>query len=226
VRSAVGSTSVTYEIKRLVKIASDNKPHKVSINELPYNIEFQYIVLPSRGPHAYLKAKGVNNSNYKLLEGQMNVFIDEHFITTSKLQQTVPGDKMNMYLGIDPGIKVSIKPVCKQQTSTGFLVLKKNNQTWSKTTRIQNNKNFDVTVLVYQPCPFSRDGNKSIVVKRDEPLLAVHKNVELDSSSILCWTLAIPAGEFKKTKLKYTIEYPSENEIALIKQDAHSFTNY
>jgi hypothetical protein len=51
----------------------------------------------------------------------MNVFMDEYFITTSKLQQTVPGDIINMYLGVDPGIKVNIKPVFKQDTTSGFL---------------------------------------------------------------------------------------------------------
>jgi len=116
-----GSTSVTYEIRRLVKIASDSKPHKVPITEILFPLEFQYIVLPSKGAQAYLKAKAINNTDFQLLEGEMNVFIDEFFITTSKLQQTVPGDKINMYLGIDAGVKVNIKPVHKQESTSGII---------------------------------------------------------------------------------------------------------
>jgi len=124
VRATSGSTSISYEIKRLFKIASDNKPHKVPIEDFNFSLEFQYIV-HAKSPYAYLKAKAINNTPYQFLEGEMNVFMDEYFITTSKLQQTVPGDIINMYLGVDPGIKVNIKPVFKQDTTSGFLSKKK-----------------------------------------------------------------------------------------------------
>jgi len=215
VRATSGSTSISYEIKRFFKIASDNKPHKVPIEDFNFSLEFQYIV-HAKSPYAYLKAKAINNTPYQFLEGEMNVFMDEYFITTSKLQQTVPGDIINMYLGVDPGIKVNIKPVFKQDTTSGFLS-KKNTQTVNRTTEIINNKNFDVTVLVYQELPFSRD--KSIVIKKEEPAHNA-KNVEIDNSSVICWTLNIQPNQSQKTKLHYTVEYPIEEQksVTFIKQ--------
>jgi len=217
VRATTGSTSISYEIKRLIKIASDNKPHKVPIIEANFNLEFQYIV-PAKSPHAYLKAKTTNNTPYQFLEGEMNVFMDEYFITTSRLQQTVPGDIINMYLGVDAGVKVNLKPVFKQDTTSGiYFLTKKFTQTVNRTTEIINNKNFDVTVLVYQELPFSTD--KSIVIKKEEPRDNA-KNVEIDSSSVLCWTLNIPPGESKNTKLHYTVEHPVEDNkfVTFVKQ--------
>jgi len=219
VRATAGSTSISYEIRRLFKIASDNKPHKVPIMESNFQLEFQYIV-HAKSPYAYLKAKAINNTQYQFLEGEMNVFMDEYFITTSKLQQTVPGDNINMYLGVDPGIKVNIKPVFKQDTTVGsgiFLPKKYLTQTVNRTTEIINNKNFDVTVLVYQELPFSRD--KSIVIKKEEPKDNA-KNVDIDHSSVICWTLNIQPNQSQKTKLHYTVEYPIEDQksVTFIKQ--------
>jgi len=218
VRSTKGSTSITYEIRRKVKISSDSKPHKVPITEIQFNLEFQHIVMPSKGSYAYLKAKTINDSNYQLLEGEMNVFIDEYFVTTSKLQQTVQGDTINMYLGIDSGVKVNVKPVVKHESTSGGLVLtaKKSHQDLKRVTEITNHKNFDISVLVYQELPFSID--ESIRIKKEDPSDNV-KNVEIDNFSILCWNFNIPMGETKKTNLHYTLEYPAENKIYFVKQD-------
>jgi len=70
---------------------------------------------------------------------------------------------------------------------------------------------------VYQELPFSRD--KSIVIKKEEPAHNA-KNVEIDNSSVICWTLNIQPNQSQKTKLHYTVEYPIEEQksVTFIKQ--------
>lgn len=218
VRSTSGSTSITYDIPRKVKILSDNKPHKVAVAEITFPLEFEYIVVPSKGANAYLKAKTINDSDCQLLEGEMNVFIDDFFVTTSKLQQTVIGDKINLFLGVDSGVKVNIKPISKlESTSSTFLTNKKKQQEIKVSTVITNNKNFNITVLVFQELPLAQD-QSNIKIKKEYPPDSL-KNVELDNSSVLRWTLQIPPAGTQKAKLHYTIEYPAENTIYLVKQD-------
>jgi len=94
--------------------------------------------------------------------------------------------------------------------------LKKSIQIFNRVTEIVNNKNFEVTVLVYQELPFATD--KTITIKKEEPKDNA-KNVEIDSASVICWTLRIPPEKAEKTRLQYTIEYPSEESVYFVKQD-------
>jgi len=185
--------------------------------KIPVQVEFQYIVIPSKSQHAYLKAKATNKSIYQLLDGEMNVFMDGFYITTSKLQKTAPGEEFKLYLGTDMAVKVQQKPVAKQESSSGF-INKKSNKSTINTTEIINNKNFEITVLVYQEMPFASD-QQNIKIKREEPAQNM-QNVDIDSSSILCWTLKIAPGKKESVRLKYSIEHPEDKPVYYVKQDS------
>jgi hypothetical protein len=71
---------VTFNIPRIASIPSDNTTHKVSIGILNLKPKFEYEAVPRKIAHAYLKAKVSNASNYSLLAGPANVFLDNNFI--------------------------------------------------------------------------------------------------------------------------------------------------
>jgi len=148
----------------------------------------------------------------------MNVFMDGFFVTTSKLQKTAPGEEFKLYLGTDSAVKVQPKPVVKQETSSSFASFnKKTTRSTLNQTEITNNKNFDITVLVYQEFPFASD-QQNIKIRREEPAQNT-QNVEIDSSSILCWTLKIAPGKKERVRLKYSVEHPGERQVYYVKQD-------
>lgn len=77
--SSVGSTS-TYEIPRSATIPSDNNTHKVSIGIINLKPDFEYETVPKKSAHAFIKAKVTNSSEYALLSGQANVFLENNFV--------------------------------------------------------------------------------------------------------------------------------------------------
>ena len=77
--SNIGSTS-TFEIPRLATIPSDTDTHKVSIGIINLTPEFEYESVPRKNAYAYIKAKVVNKSNYTMLAGPANVFLDNNFV--------------------------------------------------------------------------------------------------------------------------------------------------
>ena len=62
-------------------IESDNVEHKVSICQLDFSPQFEYNAIPKSVAHAFLKIKVKNESNYALLAGDANVFLDNNFLT-------------------------------------------------------------------------------------------------------------------------------------------------
>eukprot|EP00029_Vermamoeba_vermiformis_P008284 TRINITY_DN3828_c0_g1_i1.p1 TRINITY_DN3828_c0_g1~~TRINITY_DN3828_c0_g1_i1.p1 ORF type:complete len:487 (+),score=161.09 TRINITY_DN3828_c0_g1_i1:691-2151(+) len=105
-----GMGSATYRIPRAATIEADNKPHKVSIVILDLNVAISYETVPVLSPNAYMKAVAKNVSEYQLLPGQMNVFLDNFFLAQSALKHTNPSEEITLYLGVDEMIQVELKP--------------------------------------------------------------------------------------------------------------------
>jgi hypothetical protein len=55
---------------------------------------------------AYLRAKTKNASQYHLIPGALSVFSDNFFIASSELPPTPPDAEFDVFLGIDPDVKV------------------------------------------------------------------------------------------------------------------------
>lgn len=113
--------STIFEIPTKNSIPSDNTPHKLTIamDDLP--IEFEYTSIPKIVPKVYLKGKIVNNKNYPLLEGEINVFVDNDFINKTYLNTIVPNDTLELALGVDERIRAEKILINKFVESKGLL---------------------------------------------------------------------------------------------------------
>ena len=79
-------TSTSFEITRLATIPSDNNEHKVSICQLVFSPQFEYMAIPKSVAHAFLKLKVKNDSMYALLSGFANVFLDNNYLTRVRIE--------------------------------------------------------------------------------------------------------------------------------------------
>ena len=97
--------STTFEINTKNTIPSDNSTHKVTIaiNNLP--IDFSYTSIPKTLEKVYVKGKVANKNDYPLLEGEINIFVDNDFVNRTFLNTVVPTDTLELALGIDESIK-------------------------------------------------------------------------------------------------------------------------
>ncbi len=78
--------------------------------------------MPRKNAMAYIKAKVTNKSQYALLAGPANVFLDNNFVAkTHALKSYSPGEEFEYSLGVDPGIKVTYKPIKKFKSQTGMI---------------------------------------------------------------------------------------------------------
>ncbi len=104
--------------------------------------EFEYETVPKKNTHAYIKAKVTNTSNYPLLAGPANVFLDNNFVAKvsclkcmyfktnkylyglclkTQLKSYSPQEEFYCSLGVDPAIRIDYKPVKKFKAQTGLL---------------------------------------------------------------------------------------------------------
>lgn len=97
--------------------------------------EFEYETVPKMNQNAYIKAKVTNTSQFSLLAGPANVFLDNNFVAKTDLKSYSPQEEFNFSLGVDPAIRIDYKPVKTFKAHSGII------SKTSTTTFVQVNKN-------------------------------------------------------------------------------------
>jgi len=203
-----GATSAAFKIAVSSSVPSDNSPQKVPITSARLAANPEYLTVPKRLATAYLTAKVVNSSEFPLLAGAMNVFLDGTFVATSSLRTVMSGEKFDLALGADEGISVKHKRVNKFTEDTGLTNSGKR-ITYEYLITIQNNKKTPERVIVADQIPLSR--NEKIVVKQLSPTPGELKPTDEGS---LKWTLDLKPGEKRELTVKFTIDYPNDVNVA------------
>jgi uncharacterized protein (TIGR02231 family) len=202
-----GATSASFKIASAASVPSDNSPQKVPITSAKLNASPEYLTVPKRLATAYLTAKVYNNSEFPLLAGAMNVFLDGTFVATSSLRTVMAGEKFDLALGADEGISVKHKRVARFAEDTGLTNSGKR-ITYEYLITIQNNKRTAERVIVADQVPLSR--NEKIVVKLLSPDA---KDVKPTDEGTLKWSLDLKPGEKRELTVKFTVEYANEVNV-------------
>ena len=203
-----GATSASFKIASAASIPSDNSPQKVPITSAKLTANPEYLTVPKRQQVAYLTTKVVNSSEFPLLAGAMNVFLDGTFVATSGLRTVMSGEKFDLALGADEGISVKHKRVQKFTEDTGLTNSGKR-ITYEYLITIQNNKKTAERVIVADQVPLSR--NEKIVVKLLSPDA---KEVKPTDEGTLKWSLDLKSGEKRELTVKFTVEYDNNVNVA------------
>lgn len=196
-----GATSASFKIATSASVPSDNSPQKVPITSVRLAANPEYLTVPKRLTTAFLTAKVFNTSEFLLLAGAMNVFLDGTFVATSGLRTVMPGEKFDLALGADEGIAVKYKRVNRFTETTG-LTNSGQRLTYEYLLTVQNNKRTTERVIVADQVPVSR--NEKIVVKLLDPDAA---DVKPSPEGTLKWSLDLKPGEKRELTVKFTVEY-------------------
>jgi len=203
-----GATSASFKIATTASVPSDNSPQKVPITSAKLNANPEYLTVPKRQTTAFLTTKVVNTSDFPLLAGAMNVFLDGTFVATSSLRTVMSGEKFDLALGADEGISVKHKRVQKFTEDTGLTNSGKR-ITYEYLLTIQNNKKTAERVIVADQVPLSR--NEKIVVKLLSPDA---KEAKPTDEGTLKWTLDLKPGEKRELTVKFAVEFDNTVNVA------------
>ena len=203
-----GATSASFKIATAASVPSDNSPQRVPITAARLAANPEYLTVPKRQQVAYLTSKVVNSSEFPLLAGAMNVFLDGTFVATSSLRTVMSGEKFDLALGADEGISVKHKRVNKFTEDTGLTNSGKR-ITYEYLITVQNNKRTAERVIVADQVPLSR--NEKIVVKQLAPDA---KDLKPTDEGTLKWTLDLKPGEKREIPVKFAVEFDNGVNVA------------
>ena len=77
--------SLTYCVKDRVTLPSDGVARRVQITVLGFSAALKYVCVPRRTSAVFIEGWIKNTSEYELLEGPVNMFMDDSFVMKTQL---------------------------------------------------------------------------------------------------------------------------------------------
>jgi uncharacterized protein (TIGR02231 family) len=199
--------SAQFKVKTRESILSDGTPHMTTVSIESIIPELNYLTVPKRSTYAFLQAKASNTTQLPLLQGPASVFVGPDYMGKSSIDNTAPGEELELSLGVDPMIKVQRELVEKFVEGKGSKSKRTATRYLYKIT-IENYHEFSVDIEVKDQIPVTR--NKEIKVKE------VNINPqprEIDQQGIISWGLTLPPGSKEELTIEFQVEHPRDRNV-------------
>jgi len=175
---------VTFKLNGGGNIPSDGTPHKTTIFHDDYSCSFDYVAMPRLVSFAYLQANIKNSSDGAvLLPGKANIFRDDVFVGTTKLENIAPGQEFILNLGIDENLKIERSLV--ERLVDKKIIVNQRRTTYAYRVLITNLLNQEINLKITDQLPVSR--NEQIKVR----LTRIQPQIQLGEMGILEWELSV-----------------------------------
>jgi len=200
-------TSVEFSIDMPYSVKSDSKNHVVELTTYEVPADYEYYCVPKVDKDAFLLGYITNWEQYKLLEGEANIFFEDTYIGKSILDVRFISDTLSVSLGRDKSVSVNREKI-KDLTSWKFIGNKKEeSRAWKIT--VKNNKSQTINMVLLDQVPVPTIEELELDIKG----LSGGKRNE-DSGEVR-WTLKLKPMESKEVELKYSLKYPKYQSIIL-----------
>ncbi len=209
---ARAGAAITFEIPRAQVIPSDGTFHGMSVDQTEIKGEYSYITTPKLTELAYLLARCENIAAYPLLAGKINLFLGPDFVGTSRLDTVAPGEKYDLYLGIDEDIKVKRELISEKTEKGGLFSSNTGYKNYHYRITLENFHKTRQLITVLDQIPVSQ--STDITVERGKISPATVKIKDREEPGILSWKLELPPKGKKTVNFEFTVEYPKDKELS------------
>ncbi|EIN04009.1 hypothetical protein PUNSTDRAFT_108850 [Punctularia strigosozonata HHB-11173 SS5] len=141
--------SLTYSVDGKSSVPSDGLGHQVSVASLPFECTTTYVSVPRAASVAYLQCSVRNTSDYQLLPGPVNVFLDETFVSKTRIRNVDSKDTFGCTLGIDYSLAMTyVRRSATKEGDGGAFAEKYNSTTYTVQITVKNKHRFPIKGLV------------------------------------------------------------------------------
>jgi uncharacterized protein (TIGR02231 family) len=200
------AVTVEYEISIPYNIASDNKPHSVSVQTLSIPAAYRYYCAPKLDPDAFLLAKITGWDKYNLLNGNLNIFFDGTFVGTSYLDTRTTSDTLDVSLGRDKNVVVK-RTLLKDFSDKKIIGLNKK-ETRAYEISIRNKKKAEIEIDIEDQMPLTT--SNEIEIEALETSGAKYNK----ETGLLSWNMKVATGDEKKFRFSFSVKYPKDKSLS------------
>ena len=197
--------NASFDIEIPYDIASNSKPHSVTLKEFSQPANFKYYSVPKVDGDAFLMAEITNYDKLNLLPGEANIIFENSYVGKSFIDPNATTDTLNLSMGRDKKITIKREKVA-EQTGIKFIGSSKK-QTFTYEIRLRNGKKEAVNLLLKDQYPVSTDKDMEV------ELLAAEGAAVNKETGVLTWKLNLKAGATETIRISYSVKYPKDKNI-------------
>ncbi len=198
--------STTFDVELPYDIASNDKPHSVSLKEYSLPVRYKYYAVPKADPDAFLMAEVSQYEKLNLLPGEANIILENMYVGKSYLNPYATTDTLNLSMGRDKKITIKREKVMEQSGVKLLGSTKK--QTFTYEIRLRNGKREAVSLLLKDQYPVATDNNMEV-----ELLEASGAEINKETG-VLTWKLDLAPGATQTVRISYAVKYPKDKIIS------------
>ncbi|KAF9649660.1 hypothetical protein BDM02DRAFT_3166452 [Thelephora ganbajun] len=177
--------SVTYAVEGKTTIPTDGQSHKVLVASPPLEATVTHVTTPRKSTIVYLQCAVKNTSDYHLLPGTVNVFLDGSYVSKTDISDINTGDTFQCTLGIDTSTRVVHTLVSSSTTSAASSFVEQyKTTTYTSTTTITNRHTGDYPIRIVErsslPFASAQDTRIKVFLKQPEGLAEGEEGKDID----------------------------------------------
>jgi uncharacterized protein (TIGR02231 family) len=201
----------TFDIAKAQDIAADGQSNIITVEEKEMAAIYQYHAVPKVEPAVFLLAKIIDYGKYNLLPGTANIFFRETYVGQTTVNPNITSDTLLLSLGRDD--QITIKRVQPKDFTERKKVLSNSiKEVYAFEITVKNNKTVPINIEFIDQVPISKQ--ETIEVE----LLDKDGAEYVPTYGKLTWKLDIKPGQNKKVKFSYSMKYPKDKNVAILKQ--------
>ena len=207
--------AVAYSLPGTVSLQSRSDQQMFRIATLDLKADSYYYAVPLLSDFVYLTADAVNASDYPLLPGPYNAYVDGSFAGKGWLPLVARGQGLTVGFGSETQLRARRELVEKRTDIRG------GNQiiTYSYRVRLQNFMTQPVKVRLWDRTPQAPESAVTVSLTKLEPALSTDAQYVADDKprGLLRWDLEIPAGTngVKATEVKYQLQMEFDKNFTI-----------
>jgi hypothetical protein len=200
-------TTVEFEVKMPYSIPSNSDRMSVDLEKYQIEAQYEYFVVPKLEKDAFLVARVSDWDQYKLLEGEANLYFEGAYVGRSVLDATSLKDTLNISLGRDKSIAVQRTRV--EQFSKSKTIGSNRVDSRAYSIQIKNKKSQPVKITVFDQIPVAAISEILI----SPTMLSNGKLAE--KTGIVTWEYNLKPQDQIEISLRYEVKYPKREILHL-----------
>ncbi len=196
----------TYRVWDMGRLSLQTGPEqRLHIRDYALQAAFTYLVRPSQGENAYLRAQAVNKDPLDLPPGEALLMVDGGML--AKAGFSYAGTEQTIFFGSDPLVTAEVRLLERQGGEQGFIG-KSRTYAWKWQVIVKNAKGYPVEVRMEEPKPQARDERIKLNLQYEPKA-----EVDPDDPWLLVWRLAVPARTEKTVNWGVRLEAPADLDL-------------
>lgn len=198
----------TYRVWDMGKQSVQTGPEqRLRLRDYALQAAFTYLVRPSQGENAYLRAEAVSKDALDLPHGEALLMVDGGVLT--KTGFSYAGTKQTIFFGTDPLVTAETRLLESQGGEAGFIG-KSRTYVWKWQVIVKNAKSYPVDVRVEEPKPQTRDERIKLTYQFEPK-----PEADPEDPWLLVWRFAVPTKSEKSLNWGVRLEAPADLELDL-----------